>query len=114
MMNMFRNHPVLSGAFLLASAVALFFAVTSVLHLLAWSGRGHETVAPWMTVGYVARSWDLDPREIDARAGLPQPQGHPFTLTEIALQRGVPVSEIILQVEATVAALVAERGTGND
>lgn len=114
MMNMFRHHPVLSGAFLLASAVALVFAVTSVLHLLAWSGRGPEPVAPWMTVGYVARSWDLDPREIDARAGLPLPQGHPFTLTEIALQRGVPVSEIILQVEATVAAMVAERGTGND
>jgi hypothetical protein len=108
----FRTHPVLSTAFLLISALALFFAVSTVINLIYWSSRAREAVAPWMTVGYIGHSWDLDPRNIDARAGLPLPGDHPYTLTEIAQQRGVPVSEIVALVEATVAAMIAEREAG--
>jgi hypothetical protein len=56
-----------------------------------------------MTVSYVGRSWGLVPREIDRLAGLPLPQGHPLTLAEIASGRGVPVAEIIGEVEEAVA-----------
>ena len=54
-----------------------------------------------MTVGYVARSWGLDPRELDALAGLPTPdvKGHSQPLSEIAQDRDVPVEVVIDAVE---------------
>lgn len=108
----FRSHPTLMSAFVLAAALTLFFAGRFTLDLIYWSGHEREPVRPWMTVGYVARSWDLHGPDIDSRAGLPRPEGRPLTLDEIAAQRGVPVDEIIAQVEAAVTALVAERAAG--
>lgn len=105
-----RRHPVLVAAFVLALALSLFFSARIVVRSVYWSQHREEAVAGWMTVGYVGRSWGLDPREIDARAGLPMPEnGRPFTLEQIARDRGVPVAEIIALVEATVATLRAER-----
>lgn len=106
---LWRARPGLTSAFLLACAVTLFFTVRFVGHTVYWANHQDEAVRPWMTVGYVARSWGLDGREIDALAGLPLPEvkGHPQTMAEIAADRGVPVSEVIAEVEAAVAELRA-------
>lgn len=97
--------PWLTSAFLLACAVTLFFAGRLVFFTVYWATHQEMPVEPWMTVGYVARSWGLDPRELDAAAGLPVPEvkGRPQTLKEIAADRGVPVAEVIAEVEAAVA-----------
>lgn len=96
--------------FLLALAVTLFFLGRIVVSAIYWSAHAEEPIRPWMTVGYIGHSWDLPAREIDERAGLPLPvEGRPFTLQEIAADRGVPVEEIIALVEATVAEMRAER-----
>ena len=102
---LWANHPRLLLAFVLASTLALFFAGRLIVSAVYWSNHRLEVVQPWMTVGYVGRSWRLDPREIDAVAGLPAPDGHPQTLEDIARQRGVPVADVVAQVEAAVAAL---------
>lgn len=102
---LWANHPRLLLAFLLASTLSLFFAGRLIVSAVYWAGHRQEAVQPWMTVGYVGRSWGLDPREIDAAAGLPAPDGHPLTLEDIARQRGVPVAEVVAQVEAAIAAL---------
>ena len=107
-----RRHPVLVGVVVLSLCLALFFAGRFTLRAIYWEQHREEAVAGWMTVGYVGRSWGLDPREIDARAGLPLPEGHPLTLEEIARMRGVPVAEVIAEVEAAVTALRAERDAG--
>ncbi len=108
-MSLIRRHPVLTAAFALALALTLFFAGQFVARAIYWSDPAHhnQQVEPWMTVGYIGRSWRLDPREIDAEAGLPPPQGHPLTLDEIARQRGVPVAGIIAEVEAAITRLKA-------
>ena len=104
----FRRHPLLSAAFVLATVVALVFAIKVAWGIVYWEVHENEPVEPWMTVGYIGRSWDLSPREIDRVAGLPPPMhGHPFTLSEIARQRGVPVAEVIAEVEAALAELRA-------
>lgn len=109
MIRLFRAHPFASTGFLLGLAVMLFFAVHGVRRALYWSDPTHQNqqVQPWMTVGYVARSWDLDPQEIDAIAGLPLPEerGRPQTLLEVAADRGVPVADLIAQVEAAIVTL---------
>lgn len=106
---LWRQRPVLTSAFLLACAVTIFFAGFTVYRAFYWANHREEPVSAWMTVGYVGRSWGLDPRELDAVAGLPLPEvrGHPLTLAEIARDRGVPVAEIIADVEAAIATLRA-------
>jgi hypothetical protein len=117
MRQMFRLHPYLSVAFVLSTLVAIGFLVNAAIGILGWEGNRPGPVRPWMTVGLVAENWGLEPREIDAAAGLPVPvDGRPFTLQEIADQRGVPVEEIIQLVEDTVRQMRrAEHhgGTGN-
>ena len=93
-------------ALLLAVVVTLMLAVGLFRDARDWR-RGDEPIRPWMTVGYIARGAGLDPREIDRRAGLPLPDPDPWTLREIAKDRGVPVREIIDLVERTIAEMQA-------
>lgn len=105
MKHLWRQHPRLVLAFALALTLTLLFAGRITVSAIYWSANRYQQVQPWMTVGYIGKSWGLDPREIDLVAGLPPPQGQPLTLVEIARQRGVPVSEVIAEVEAALAAL---------
>ena len=110
MRHLIRKHPFLVGAFVLALALSLFFAGRIAYRAFYWSQHSQEPIAAWMTVGYIGRSWGFDPRDIDARADLPLPErGKPFTLEQIAKDRGVPVSDIIALVEATLDEMIAER-----
>jgi hypothetical protein len=104
-----RRHPVLTSALALALVLTLFFAIRLVVGAVYWQAHQDEPIRSWMTVGYIGHSWDLDPRMIDQRAGLPMPEGHPLTLSEIAAQRGVPVAEVIATVEAVVQEMRAEQ-----
>jgi hypothetical protein len=105
--------PWLTSAFLLACAVTLFFAGRLVFFTIYWTTHQEMPVQGWMTVGYVARSWGLEPLELDAEAGLPLPEEkrRAQPLSEIARDRGVPVAEVIAEVEAAVAALRAREGS---
>ena len=110
-----RRHPWLTAAFLVFAALALWLLVETLDHARGWHGAPEEEVRPWMTVGYVGRSWDINPRTIDGVAGLPLPEeaGRPLTLQEIADRRGVPVEEIIVLVEEAIRTLrEEERGDG--
>jgi hypothetical protein len=107
MIAFWRAHKLLVTAFALSTLLTLFFVTRLVVGLVYWSMHAEEPVRPWMTVGYVGKSWDLNPRMIDREAGLPPPDGHPLTLAEIAAARGVPVETVIAEVEAAVARLKA-------
>ena len=116
MKQVFRDHPYAASGFLLAAAVTLFFTIRVTVSAIYWADPAHhnETVKPWMTVGYIAKSWDLDPYEIDRITGLPMPDGRgPRTLQEVADERGVPIEEIISQVNAALALMKAE-GKGSE
>ena len=108
MQKLWRTRPVLLIAFLLASSLTLFFAGRLVYSAIHWANPAHrnEVVKPWMTVRYIARSRDLTSPAIDVAANLPGPavKGHPLTLTDIAQDRGVPVAQVIAEVEAAIAA----------
>lgn len=108
---LWRSHRKALAGFVLAAGVTLFFTLRFVFAFLYWHDPAHihEPVKPWMTIGYVAKSWRLHAPDIDTAAGLPPPAGgHPFTLREIALQRGVAETAIVKLVEDTVASLQAQ------
>lgn len=105
---LWHSHPWLVIGFVIAAALSVFLAGRIVVRSVYWATHREQVVQPWMTVGYVGRSWGLDPREIDRRAGLPMPDGRPLTLEDIARQSGRPVEEIVALVAETVAAMKAE------
>lgn len=106
---LWRMRPYLTSAFVLACAVTLFFIGRVVYSGIYWANHQDDPIKTWMTVGYIARSWDLNGREINAIAGLPLPEvkGHPQPLREIARDRGVPVEEVIAEVMQAIAILRA-------
>ena len=110
MISLWRKRPLLTTAFLLACAATLFFSGRFVVQAVYWATHQEEPVRPWMTVGYVARSWGLEPMELDLAAGLPLPEvkGRPQPLSEIARDRGVPVEAVIADIEAAIATLRAQ------
>lgn len=111
MKGLWKRHPLALSGFLLASAVTLFFLVRMASSAIYWANPAHhnETVKPWMTAGYIARSWHVDPRMLDILAGLPGPKDHgPWTIRQAAEARGVEVSEVIAQVNRALAVLKAQ------
>lgn len=72
----FRDHPFAATGFVLAVCLTLFFLGRMVTSALYWHNPAHhnETVKSWMTVSYIARSWQVDPRQIDRMAGFPGPK----------------------------------------
>lgn len=108
-----RKHPFLVAAFVLAVALSIFLAGRIVLRAVYWAQHAELAVEGWMTPGYVARSWGLEPRALAAAAGLPLPErGAAQTLAQIARDRGVPVAEVIAEAEAAIAILRAAGDTG--
>ncbi len=111
LLTLWRQRPLVGTAFLLACAATLFFAGNLISSALYWADPAHrnQVPRPWMTVGYVARSWEVPGPEIDRMAGFPGPEesDHPLTLAEIASRRGVPVAEVIAEVEKAIAVLKA-------
>ena len=110
MKDLWKTHPYALTGFLLAAAVTVFFMVRITTSAVFWANHHDETVKPWMTVGYIAKSWHLDPARIDLLTGLPSPKDHgPWTLTQIAKARGVEVAAIIKQVNDTIATLEKQK-----
>ena len=62
-MKLWRSRPFATTGFLLAAAVTLFFVIRITASAIYWHNPAHhnESVKPWMTFGYFARSWQIDP-----------------------------------------------------
>ncbi|MFN4153181.1 MAG: hypothetical protein ACK4HF_00875 [Paracoccaceae bacterium] len=114
-MTLLRRHPFLATFFAIALILTLFFAGRFVAQVIYWSDPAHQEqeVDGWMTLRYVAKSWRLPPPELYEAAGLPPPvRGNRQTLEQLAQDRKMPLAELIAEVEAAIARLIAARETG--
>jgi hypothetical protein len=104
-----KNRLLVLG-FVLMAAVTLFFAVRSALFALYWNDPAHwnQPLEGWMTIGYVAHSYHLDPRDIDADLRLIKPHDR-RTLEQIAGDNGMTLDELKARLDATLTKLNAER-----
>jgi hypothetical protein len=109
MTKIWRENRLLVIAFAIALAMTLFFAVRLAIFSLYWSDPAHrrQQMQPWMTIGYVARSWQVPKdrlaRELDV---VPTP-GKPPTLKDIAEKKGMTVEALEAQIEAVIRELDA-------
>lgn len=112
MIRLWRNHRIALTGFVLATLVTLFFLFRLAVQTVYWADPAHQHLAPqpWMTVGYVARSWGLDPRDLVEAAGLSPPRGRlhkPLTLAQVAAQRGMSVAALIADLQHAIRDLQA-------
>lgn len=101
-----RNHRWLVVGFLIALSATLFFGTRMVLFTIYWSDPAHrdQALKGWMTPGYVANSWDIPRDDLLAELGDLIQSSARKTLTQIARDNDVPLTELIARIEAAIAA----------
>jgi hypothetical protein len=98
---------ILRAGLVLALMTAGFFAFRLAMMALHWSELREPEIEGWMTLGVIARSWDVDRDGLAEALGLELAPGRRLTLADIAERSGRPLAEI----EATLAAeIAAQRG----
>ena len=108
--DLWRQNRFLLVGFALALLVTLFFAVRLVVHAVYWSQHRDAELADWMTIGYVAQSYDVERDDLARAVGLEPGSGLRLTIAEIARRTGRSVDEIET---ALLSAIQAERAEGD-
>ena len=106
MNTMTRNWPRrrwLIIAFALAAFVTLALGARLVIRAAYWSTHQDVAIEGWMTVGYVARSRGLEPADLIEALGGSYTLGDRRALTAMAEARGVPLDQLIAEIEAGLA-----------
>ncbi len=95
--HLWAHHKFLFLSFALALAVTLFFAIRTTVFFVYWSDPSHrnQPLEPWMTLGYVATSYDVQPEQVLALLGMSEAPRKRLTLKWIATRKGVPVETLI-------------------
>lgn len=111
---LWRHHRAALLLFAAAAALTLFFAARFLVFGLYWADPAHRDGAPegWMTPGYLARSWDLPREALRDLLALPEAEGKPPTLAEIARDRGEPLDAFLAGLHADLDRLRAEQASG--
>lgn len=92
-----KRHPILTALFAISVALTLYFGARLVLHTIYWADPAHQdqTIAGWMTPGYVAHSWNVPPILVGEALGFTKEtivRGQ--TLEELARARGLSVEDL--------------------
>ncbi|MGQ2967779.1 MAG: hypothetical protein ACT6RF_03445 [Allorhizobium sp.] len=106
---LWHRHRILTSAFLLAMALALFFAGRTIFFVAYWSDPARQDLPPepWMTIGYVAHSWHVPVEKLARDLDLPPPpkDGPRPSLERLAEDRGQDFDEFKAEIEASLAEL---------
>ncbi|MCL7463896.1 hypothetical protein [Phaeovulum sp. NW3] len=105
---LWRRHRLAILGFGLALALVVVFAVRLTVAAFYWSDPAHRRIPPegWMTMGYLARSWQLDPAELAAHLGLEPGSARGLTLAELARARAIPEDRLLADLAAALPDLV--------
>lgn len=92
------------AALIVASVLTLVFGLRLADSALHWSERRDAPIAAWMTLGYIARSWDVDRDGLATALGVAVVPGERLTLEGIAARTGTPLAKVMATVERRVHA----------
>ncbi|WP_295533755.1 hypothetical protein [uncultured Thioclava sp.] len=111
---LWAHHRVASIGFTVALLAALFFSVSFVRRAIYWSNPAHhrQIPEPWMTPGYIARSWHLPIPEVEAILRIENGRalvgpGRP-TLDRIAKATNQPVEALLDRLATGLPAALAQ------
>lgn len=114
MQAMFTRRTALRALLVLAVGVVAFTAWNAYRRFLRFRAATFEPVAPWMSIGYAARSWGVSPRDLHDALGLTEDKPDFRPLGEIGRDLGFTEAEFMAQVEAKLKALSARQGDGGE
>lgn len=111
-LRLWRRQRILTSAFLLALALAIFFAGRTIFFVVYWSDPARQDLPPepWMTIGYVAHSWHVPVEKLARDLDLPPPpkDGPRPSLERLADERDQSFEEFKADIEASLAQLRRE------
>lgn len=108
-LRLWHRHRILTTAFVLAMALAIFFAGRTVFFVVYWNDPARQDLPPepWMTIGYVAHSWHVPVEKLAGDLALPPPpkDGPRPSLERLARERGQSFDDFKADIEASLADL---------
>jgi hypothetical protein len=105
------HHRFLLMSFVLAIAVLLFFTVRAAVFFVYWADPAHrnQPLEGWMTPRYIAHSYDLQVEDVASLLQLEASPDFRPTLQKIAKARGVPLDDLISELNAALTKAVGNR-----
>ena len=108
-----KNHPLITTAFIVMAVVTLFLAVRLTFSVAYWSTHRNLPVEAWMPLGYIGRSYGIPVEEMRRIAGLPPAVRDRRPVGEIAASRGEDKEQFITRIEDGIARFKTARPLEN-
>lgn len=111
LISLWKRNRVLVSAFLVMAALTVFFAVRSIFFALYWQDPAHwrQPIESWMTIGYVAHSYQVNPKDVEQGLALNvAPRSH-RTIGQIAADNNIPFDEVKTRLDAVLKTLDAAK-----
>lgn len=102
---LWQQHRLAVIGFVLACAATVFFAVRFLVFTVYWSDPAHQNqpLEPWMTVSYVAQSWQVPPDQVLKALGLRQMPPHRTSLRDLANDMGISQAALLDRLSSALA-----------
>jgi hypothetical protein len=97
-----RRQWVLVTAFMLVVIVTALSAMRTVRRAIYWSHHRDEPIRSWMTLRYVAHSYDVSPGMLYEALGIPHPPHDRRPILEIAREQKVPVAVVMKTIQQAI------------
>lgn len=103
--HLWRHHKLLLLAFSLAAALTLLFAVRMVAFSLYWADPEHQyqPLEGWMTLRYVAHSYQLNPKDVDRILQIDAAPDGRQTLQRLMQQKNMTLHDLQLRLDEFIA-----------
>lgn len=111
LISLWKRNRVLVSAFLAMAALTVFFTVRAILFVLYWHNPAHwrQPIESWMTIGYVAHSYQVNPKDLEQGLALDvEPRSH-RTIGQIAADNNVPFDEVKTRLDAVLKTLNGQK-----
>ncbi|PCJ76404.1 MAG: hypothetical protein COA53_03925 [Rhodobacteraceae bacterium] len=94
MKKLWSDHKLLVLGFLAALILTSMLFVRFIADVVYWPQHQDQTISGWMTVGYVAHSYDVDKDKLVEALGIETNLRRHLTLTAIADSQDRPLPEL--------------------
>lgn len=109
---LWRDHRLLFVAFSVALLVTVLLAARLTVMTVYWSRHRDTPIEGWMTIPYVARSFDVPKEQLAAALGVETGSRRGVPLSELAAQLGLSDAELEKRLLDAVDAARAASGAG--
>jgi hypothetical protein len=99
---LWRTNRLLVIAFSFAAGLTLFFAVRTITFYAYWSAHQNAPIEPWMTAGYISKSYRVPLEVVTDALGIPEAARDRRPIGRIAHERGTPLAQLVLDVHDAI------------